>query len=982
MLRRLYTISLAVVALLLVVFISCDKQNPDNPPTPTPSTVAVTGVSLDKSSADLSVGETLSLVATVSPSNASDKTVTWSSSNAEVASVTAGTVKALKAGSATITVTTNSGSKTASCSIKVTEAIKVESVALSNKSSQIAVGDSVQLTATITPADATNKNVTWRSTNTSIATVKDGVVKAIKEGNSLIIVKTEDGGKADTCAVSVISDANFIHVTSVSFSYYNSTVGVGSTMAFTPQIMPENATNKNATWKSSNTNVATIDNNGLLTAIAIGETDISLTAEDGGISAWTTITVVKRVPVTSITLEDSSRYLKVGEGTYLYANIQPEEATNKNIKWSSSNPSVATVDDNGNITAVALGETEITATCEDNGMTATCKIYVVIPVQYIEWIDLRTDFTVGDVHTIKANVYPENATYKELVWTSSNKDVATIENGTVTALAPGKTDMTITSRDRFQWYCWEINVHPKVPVTGITISESSRSMCIGDIAYLYAEVQPDNATNRNVKWSSSNTDVATVNEHGEVRAIGEGEAEITVTAEDGGLKASCKISVRVPVQWIEISNNPGEYFTGMTYNISAKVHPENATNQTLVWDSSDKNVATVDNNGTLTAIKKGYTQITISVANEDHMTGFDVLVKERVPVTGVSINDPYREMHIGETMGLWANVQPEDASVREVTWSSSSPAVATIDEWGNVTAIALGETEITATTMDGGFKATCTIKVGEYTPEWVELNTYDLEIKAGETAQLTATVYPENAVNKNVKWSSSDSNVATVDSKGTITAVAHGWCNIVATTEVGQRRAECRVYVPQVPVTGISFDSDTASVYVGSTLKLNPKISPNNATNKHVYWDTNNWSIAEVEDGSVKGKSPGVVTITARTEEGGFEASCKVTVKPVVVTGISLSKTSVELTQGDEITLTATITPTNATNKNVIWSSSSDAAKVENGVVKAVRAGEVTITAKTEDGGYTAQCKLYIKAQNGVDVGEWGEGGNNEGTAN
>ena len=203
MLRRLYTISLAVVALLLVVFISCDKQNPDNPPTPTPSTVAVTGVSLDKSSADLSVGETLSLVATVSPSNASDKTVTWSSSNAEVASVTAGTVKALKAGNATITVTTNSGSKTASCSIKVTEAIKVESVALSQKSTQIAVGDSIQLTATITPTDASNKNVTWRSTNTSIATVKDGVVKAVAAGTVEITVISVTYGVSAKCRITI-----------------------------------------------------------------------------------------------------------------------------------------------------------------------------------------------------------------------------------------------------------------------------------------------------------------------------------------------------------------------------------------------------------------------------------------------------------------------------------------------------------------------------------------------------------------------------------------------------------------------------------------------------------------------------------------------------------------------------------------------------------------------------------------------------------
>ena len=166
--------------------------------------VHVESVSLDKSSIDLEVGEKYTLNATVLPENAADKYVNWSSSDESVATINNGEVTALSAGQATITVTTRDGEYTATCVVNVTEKdIPVTGVSLNNKSLELNVGGSQTLVATVLPTNATNKGVSWESTNNNIATVVDGVVTAISEGEAIITVTTVDGGYKDYCTIKV-----------------------------------------------------------------------------------------------------------------------------------------------------------------------------------------------------------------------------------------------------------------------------------------------------------------------------------------------------------------------------------------------------------------------------------------------------------------------------------------------------------------------------------------------------------------------------------------------------------------------------------------------------------------------------------------------------------------------------------------------------------------------------------------------------------
>ena len=166
--------------------------------------IPVDHILLDKSDVTLTEGDSESLTATVSPSNATNKNVSWTSSNTSIATVSDGIVKAVKSGTSTIKVTTSDGGKTAECKVTVkAKAVSVESVRLNKSTLTLTAGDSETLTATVSPSNATNKNVIWTSSNTSVATVSNGTVKAVKSGTTTIKVTTADGGKSAECRVTV-----------------------------------------------------------------------------------------------------------------------------------------------------------------------------------------------------------------------------------------------------------------------------------------------------------------------------------------------------------------------------------------------------------------------------------------------------------------------------------------------------------------------------------------------------------------------------------------------------------------------------------------------------------------------------------------------------------------------------------------------------------------------------------------------------------
>ena len=250
----------------------------------------------------------------------------------------------------------------------------------------------------------------------------------------------------------------------------------------------------------------------------------------------------------------------------------------------------------------------------------------------------------------------------------------------------------------------------------------------------------------------------------------------------------------------------------------------------------------------------------------------------------------------------------------------------------------------------------------------VTLNKTSLTLEAGQDETLTATVAPSNADNKDVSWSSDNPSVASVDQTGKVSAISAGTATITVTTADGNKTATCNVTVTapaaQIPVTAISLDA-TATVGIGSTITLAVTYTPADANQgKAVTWTTADAGIAIVNNGVVTGVSAGTVAITATsTTDPSITATCNVTVQAIAVTDVSLNKSSLSLQIGGNETLTATVAPANATNKNITWESSNTAvATVNNGKVTGVAAGTATITVTTVDGNKTATCTVTVTA--------------------
>jgi uncharacterized protein YjdB len=501
---------------------------------------------ISQNSASMVVDNTLQLSVRIAPENTTTKTVSWTSSDETIATVDAsGLVTAHKVGTATITVATTDGSNlSASCDLAVTPRL-ISSLAISSGSVSVAVDSTFQLTATIAPDNATNKAVTWTSSNESVATVDAaGYVITHQVGSATITVATTDGSNLSaSCDLTVTPQA----VTGLTLSLSATTMLVDKTLQLSATITPDNATTKAVLWISSDETVATVDGTGLVTAYKVGLVTITAATTDGSNLSATCLLTVTPQEVTGLTLSQESATVVVDNTLQLSATITPDNATNKTVSWTSSNETVATVDDSGLITAHKVGTATITVATTDGSMlSATCSLTVT--PQFVSSLQLsQTTASVVVDHTLQlsATVAPDNATTKKILWTSSDKQVATVdETGLVTAYKVGVATITVSTVDgsNLSASC-EITVTPQF-VEWISLSETEVVLNVGDSYVLDAMVLPYNATDKTLDWASSDSSIVRV-EQGKLVAISEGTASILVTATDGsGVQAICEVEVR------------------------------------------------------------------------------------------------------------------------------------------------------------------------------------------------------------------------------------------------------------------------------------------------------------------------------------------------------------------------------------------------------------------------------------------------------
>lgn len=863
--------------------------------------------------------------------------------------------------------------------------VPLSQIQLSSSVLNMKVGESLPLTVSLYPSNTTETDVTWDSVNSSVAIVDhNGLVTALKAGTAIVRVTGIPSGKKAECTVIVEPDApSVIPVSAIVIDKGSERMVVGGTTTLKATVFPENATNKEITWSTDNASVATV-NNGQVTANGKGIAVITATTVDGGKNVSCTITVEeKEVAVENIILDKEQMTINVGETTTLSATVVPSNATNKNLIWASSSPSVAMVSGNGIVTGLSKGIAVISVSTVSGDKSKFCIVTVnpsKVDVTGISISCNALNMIEGQSQMLTANVLPSDATNKQINWSSSVPAVATVLNGLVTAVAAGKTTIiAATAEGNFIATC-EVTVSAAVttiPVTGIILDSYRTEVTEGAQFKINASVTPANATIKDVNWMSSNPSVAVVSD-GMVTAISAGTTTITATTVDGNKSANCVVIVKaktVAVTDITLDKPSIQMIKGEIVLIKANVLPANATNKNVTWSSTNPSVATVAN-GLVTGVGEGSATIIATTEDGAKMATCLVTVKSDViAVQGITLDKTEMTMNPGKTSPLNATVTPSNATNKNISWSSTDPGVATVSN-GFVTAVAPGSTVISAITEDGKFSAFCVVEVVEkvVAVTGISINRQDISIKEGESTLLSAIITPSNATNTNVTWASANPAVAQIASNGMVTGIAAGSTIITVTSEDGGKSAFCQVTVTPKTynVTGVSLNVSTLDIKVGGTADLVATISPANATNQNVSWSSSNPYVANVTNGTVTGIAPGTAIITVVSQEGGFTASCQVTVSEniIAVESVKLDKNELTLDEGTTATLTATINPSDATNKSLVWASSKTSiATVENGVVKALAAGQTVITVTSVDGAKSDFCIVTVE-QNGGTPGE------------
>lgn len=606
--------------------------------------------------------------------------------------------------------------------------VEVTSVELDRSTLILDIGETATLSVFVFPEKATNTMAKWVSSDQRVATVdKDGNVKAMGEGSA--IIKVTVGGKSTTCSVTVNDpEKRAVAVTGVSLDIkvlnLDNDNPVGTLVA---TVMPENATDKSVTWTSSDETVAKVQN-GVVSAVGAGQAIITVVTNNNHQDTCAVFVTGEfgsddpdQKDVIGVSLNKTIVDLTVGATEQLVALVKPDSAENKNVIWASSNPSVASVSD-GLITALSVGAATITVTTEEGEFTAQCDVTVSERVVGVTGISLdknNIDLSVGSRGQLCVDVLPADATNREVVWSSSDESVAKVideGNGIILAAGEGTATITVTSivNPQASASC-VVTVSAKqgggVAVTGITLNQSSLALTVGSQQTLSATVQPSNAADQTLLWLSSDTSIATVRD-GIVTAISAGTAVITVETADGGYTATCTVAVHnIKVSGVVLNKTELSIAAGGKQQLTAIVSPVDAFDKSVVWSSSNAQVATVDSVGNVTAVGAGTAIITVTTTDGGFTAQCTVTVSAGSP-TSVSINKKTLTFSdIGATQQLTATVRPTAAANKDVIWSSSDESVAVVDGNGLVKSVGEGSATITVTTVDGGLTATCEVTV-------------------------------------------------------------------------------------------------------------------------------------------------------------------------------------------------------------------------------------------------------------------------------
>lgn len=814
--------------------------------------------------------------------------------------------------------------------------------------------------------------LTWISSDTNVVTVVDSSaatpaaqVTARKPGTAVITAVNAANNVYSTCIITVqqLVTGLDIGIAGKKYTTYDTTMEEG--FVFMEALyQPSNATEKDFKWDSSDKTVATVDETGKVTLLKEGTTYISVASSKYTAFCILNIVTTPPTPISTITTEPKELSMVKGDTSIIKATYVPIDATDPTLVWTSLDEKVAKVDNTGKVTAVGVGATYINieaslADSNGNKAKAIVKVTVRDKLTSIEFESKTTYVSIGSSKQLEVIFKPDKDVNKKLTFSSSDDSIFKVtpgkEEGTciIQGIAAGQAVLSCVSEELGQSgvkTCMVYVTEADVATKDFIITPAAETVYIGETLQMVKTFTPENATNQNVTWNSSDSGIASVTSLGLVRGVKEGKVTVSAVYTDTANKVpiirTSTIEVKpVPINVTDFDITPDtqNIKVGEQFSLTPVFTPNNASNKNVDYQSLDEGVVTVSEKGQVTGVGAGDAIIQCQAEDGGFIATCMVHVENAIEF---SLSPATREIAVGRSFNLKKVTNPENAK-KTAEWSTSNSSIARVDATGKVTGRRIGSCTITCTLTRYNQSARCRVKVAKLKSK-VTLDKKNIRIGVGQTYRLKKTVTSNDTSLPKVTWKSANNKVATVSSGGKITGKKEGLTKITVTTNDSVRaKATCKVRVIQ-RVSSISLNSDYMVCYVGRSKKLAAKYKPSNATIKKVKWTSGDQNIARVTgSGKVRGIAEGNTYITATTTDGSNKrARCFVKVlDEVPVTSIVVAQTGLTLQRGDSRKLTYKVLPDNTSDSLEFASDNERVARVnKKGVVTAVGTGDATIT--------------------------------------
>ena len=437
------------------------------------------------------------------------------------------------------------------------------------------------LTASITPTNAANKNVIWTIDDESVISLSgDGLtrtVNGLKPGTARVTVTTEDGGFSDTTTVNIKKKT--IPLQDLVITPESPVVKTGKSFELHWELVPPDADHDSITLSGNDPGIATFEktgeNDAIVTGVSVGDTQITVTARNGDVTySKTCYITVEWINVTSVSLSCDEIFMVEGETRKLDATVFPANAEDKSVSWNSADHSIATVDQSGLVTAVSEGTTIVTVVTNDGGHKAVCAVHVRkagVDVEDITVTPSENTINLGDSFALTAKLIPDNATDKTVIWKSNNPVVAAV-NGTglsvnVVGMAVGSAVISATASNGKTAFCI-VNVEKGITHVKEILMPMFEEIYVGQSVSIVAKIIPEDADDKTIIWMSEDADTVSVNSSGRITGKKEGKVTVIAKAADGGCEARCLVSVINP------KPDPGAYKLYIADERRSAYHPE------------------------------------------------------------------------------------------------------------------------------------------------------------------------------------------------------------------------------------------------------------------------------------------------------------------------------------------------------------------------------------------------------------------------